>query len=104
MAALAKGEVVSRKSSRYVLKRMRPVKSQRWGLGRIDATAFKGGWLTSTSETRQMGIVEDYAVAIITNGVGKARLQSDGDWAHTHTMNRLARKLERRLSRLTATS
>lgn len=98
MAALAKGEVVSRKADKYVLANMNPVKSESWGLGTIGASAFKGGWLEPSTETRQMGIVGDYAVAIITNGVGPAELQIDGDYAHVRQMNRLARILAENLA------
>lgn len=90
MAALHHGKVVSAETSRYVLDRLRPIDSQAWGLGTIGASAYKGGWLTRKSETRQMGIVNGYAVAIITNGVGPAELQSDGDWAHVSQMDKLA--------------
>lgn len=97
MAALHAGRVVSPATSAYVLERLRPIASQSWGLGSIGASAFKGGWLTKTSQTRQMGIVGNYAVAIITNGVGPAELQSDGDWAHVAQLNRLAALLDERL-------
>ncbi|MDO4783712.1 MAG: hypothetical protein Q3997_01265 [Propionibacteriaceae bacterium] len=90
MAALHHGKVVSPVVSKYVLERMRPVPSQAWGLGTVGASAYKGGWLTRESETRQMGIVDGYAVAIITNGVGPAELQSDGDWAHVSQLDKLA--------------
>ena len=98
MAALSDGRVVSKKASKYVLANMKPVKSESWGLGTIGASAFKGGWLEPSTETRQMGIVGDYAVAIITNGVGPAELQIDGDYAHVRQMNRLARILEKNLA------
>lgn len=98
MAALSDGRVVSKKASKYVLANMKPVKSESWGLGTIGASAFKGGWLEPSTETRQMGIVGDYAVAIITNGVGSAELQIDGDYAHVRQMNRLARILEKNLA------
>ena len=48
--------------------------------------------------TRQMGIVDGYAAAIITDAVGPAIRQSDGDSAHVRQMNRLARLLEQRLA------
>ena len=98
MAALARGEVVSAAASAYLLEAMQPIDSQRWGLATIGARAVKGGWLTPTTETRQMGIVGEYAVAIITDAVGPAVLQSDGDDAHVEQMNRLAALLEERLS------
>lgn len=97
MAALADGEVVSPATSRYVLKTMRPIPQHRWGLGTIGASAFKGGWLTPQTETRQMGIVDGYAVAIITAGDGPAVLQTDGDSAHVQQMNHLASILQGRL-------
>jgi hypothetical protein len=98
MAALHSGRVVSREASAYLLRSMQPVRAHRWGLGTIGADAFKGGWLRSTTETRQMGIVDGYAVAIITNAVGPAVLQSDGDSAHVRQMNRLAALLRARLA------
>lgn len=97
MAALANGQVVSPATSRYVVKTMHPIPQHRWGLGTIGASAFKGGWLTPDTETRQMGIVDGYAVAIITAGDGPAVLQSDGDSAHVQQMDRLAKALEARL-------
>ncbi|GGL35673.1 hypothetical protein H9L10_01765 [Phycicoccus endophyticus] len=97
MAALANGQVVSPAASAWLLAQMQPIPQHRWGLGRIGASAFKGGWLTSTSETRQMGIVGGYAVAIITVGEGPAVVQTDGDWAHVQQMDRLAGLLARRL-------
>lgn len=98
MAAMDAGTVVSPAASRYVLSQMKPIPSQSWGLGTINARAFKGGWLTPDSETRQMGIVDGYAVAIITNGVGPAVLESDGDYAHEQQLNELARVLTRYLA------
>ena len=97
MAALARGEVDSPATSAYLLEAMQPIESQRWGLATLGATAVKGGWLTPTTETRQMGIVGEYAVAIITDAVGPAVLQSDGDDAHVEQMNRLAAMLGERL-------
>ena len=97
MAALDAGEVVSRAASRYLLTTMRPIKAHAWGLGKIGAAAYKGGWLRQTTATRQMGIVDGYAVAIITN-VGPAVVQTDGDAAHVEQMNKLARRLEKRLA------
>ncbi len=97
MAALHNGDVVSPAASRYVLKHMQPVKSESWGLGTIGASAFKGGWLEPYTVTRQMGIVGDYAVAIITDGVGPAELQIDDDYAHVKQMNKLARILKKHL-------
>jgi hypothetical protein len=95
LTALRRGAVVSRKASRYVIANMRPVRSEAWGLGTIGSRAFKGGWLTPDSETRQMGYVDGYAVAIITKGVGPAELQIDGDYAHVKQMNKLARVVAR---------
>ena len=98
MGALANGKVVSRAASDYLLKSMRPIPAHAWGLGTIGATAYKGGWLRSDTVTRQMGIVDGYAVAIITDGVGPAVRQTDGDSAHVRQLNRLARMLEKRLA------
>ena len=98
MGALANGKVVSRDSSAYLLESMRPIPDHAWGLGTIGATAYKGGWLRSDTVTRQMGIVDGYAVAIITDGVGPAVRQSDSDSAHVRQLNKLARLLEKRLA------
>jgi len=98
MAALAAGRVVSKAASAFLLKEMKPIEAHSWGLGTIGATAFKGGWLRSNTVTRQMGIVDGYAVAIITDAVGPAVRQSDGDSAHVQQMNRLARLLAKRLA------
>ena len=98
MAALAAGKVVSRAASGYLLKEMHPVEAHSWGLGTVGATAFKGGWLRADTVTRQMGIVDGYAVAIITDAVRPAVRQSDGDLAHVRQMNRLARLLQKRLA------
>lgn len=98
MAALHGGRVVSPEASAYLLRTMQPIASHRWGLGTIGAGSFKGGWLRSDTETRQMGIVGGYAVAIITAGVGPAVLQSDGDSAHVRQMNHLADVLRTRLA------
>ena len=97
MAALAAGRVVSPAASSFLLDQMQPISEHRWGLGRIGASSFKGGWLSSRTETRQMGIVGGYAVAVITVGVGPAVLQTDGDYAHVHQMDRMAALLARRL-------
>ncbi len=90
MAALGNGRVVSPAASAYLLREMQPIPEQRWGLGSIGARAFKPGWLRANSETRQMGIVGNFAVAIITAGDGPAMLQGDGDYAHAAQMDRLA--------------
>ena len=42
---------------------MHPIEAHSWGLGTIGATAWKGGWLRADTVTRQMGIVDGYAVA-----------------------------------------
>lgn len=97
MARLAAGEVVTRSASSYLRKVMQPIRAHAWGLGTIGATAYKGGWLRANTGTRQMGIVDDYAVAIITTA-GPAVQQTDGDFAHVRQMNRLARLLEERLA------
>ena len=98
MAALSAGRVVSKAASAYLLSSMRPISAHRWGLGTIGAGPFKGGWLRSNTVTRQMGIVDGYAVAIITDAQGPAVLQSDGDSAHVAQMNYLAKILKRRLA------
>lgn len=98
MAALSAGRVVSPKASAYLLASMKPIGAHRWGLGTIGAGPFKGGWLRRDTVTRQMGIVDGYAVAILTDAVGPAVLQSDGDSAHVHQMNYLAGVLDRRLA------
>jgi len=97
MAALGNGEVVSPDASAFLLQQMRPIASQRWGLGAIGARAFKPGWVSAQTETRQMGIVGNYAVAIITAGDGPATIQSDGDYAHAWQLDRLARLLAERI-------
>lgn len=98
MAALARGEVVSPATSEFLLGAMQPVESQRWGLPAVGATATKGGWLTPDTETRQMGILDGYAVALVTDAVGPAVLQSDGDSAHVERMDELAALLKERLT------
>jgi hypothetical protein len=98
MAALYAGRVVSPAASAYLLRTMQPIAAHQWGLGTIGATAFKGGWLRPSTETRQMGIVDGYAVAIITAGVGPAVVQTDGDSAHVRQLNVLAQVLQRRLA------
>ena len=97
MAALASGRVVSPEASAFLLEHMQPIPEHRWGLGDIGASAFKPGWYRPGTETRQMGIVGKFAVAIITAGDGPAVRQSDGDYAHVWQMNRLAQLLARRI-------
>lgn len=97
MAALGNGRVVSPSASAFLIREMQPIPSQRWGLGAIGARAFKPGWVSAQTETRQMGIVGDHAVAIITAGDGPATIQSDGDYAHAWQLNRLARLLAERI-------
>jgi hypothetical protein len=97
MAALGNGEVVSPDTSAFLLEQMQPIASQRWGLGAIGARAFKPGWVSAQTETRQMGIVGNYAVAIVTAGDGPATIQSDGDYAHAWQLDRLARLLAERI-------
>ena len=97
LVALHAGKVVSRAASKYVVDGMHPVESESWGLGTVGADAFKGGWLTADTDTRQMGFLDGFAVAIITDGVGPAALQIDGDQAHVKQMNRLARLLKEQL-------
>ena len=99
MAALNSGRVVNGETSAYILGAMRPISAHRWGLGTVGAGPFKGGWLRSDTETRQMGIVDGYAVAIITDAVGPAVVQTDGDAAHVQQMNYLAKVLDRRLAK-----
>ena len=72
---------------------MQPIPSQRWGLGTIGASAFKPGWMNAETESRQMGIVGDFAVAIVTS-------DGDGDFAHASQLNRLAQLLAKRLEEL----
>lgn len=97
MAALAAGDVVNPRTSKYVLNHMHPIPEHSWGLGTIGASNFKGGWLEPYTETRQMGIVDGYAVAIITTA-GPAVLQTDGDSAHVRAINKLARTLKKYLA------
>jgi len=99
MAALGNGQVVSPEASAFLLQQMQPIPSQRWGLGAIGARAFKPGWVSGQTETRQMGIVGNYAVAIITAGDGPATIQSDGDYAHEWQLNRLAHVVAARIGR-----
>lgn len=95
-AALDAGRVVSPTASRWLLDQLRPVPEHRWGLGRIGATAFKGGWLRADTATRQVGLVDGWAVAISTDA-GPVRRQTDGDDAHVTGMDALARRLASRL-------
>jgi hypothetical protein len=97
MAALGNGQVVSPDASAFLLREMQPIPEQQWGLGSIGARAFKPGWVNAQTETRQMGIVGNYAVAIITAGDGPATRQGDGDYAHEWQLNRLARLLAERI-------
>jgi hypothetical protein len=97
MSALGNGQVVSPATSAFLLREMQPVPAQQWGLGSIGARAFKPGWVNAETETRQMGIVGNYAVAIITAGDGPATLQGDGDYAHEWQLNRLAHLLAERI-------
>ena len=64
LAALANGQVVSKAASAYLLGVMHPVRAHAWGLGAIGASSFKGGWLRADTVTRQMGLVDGYAVAV----------------------------------------
>ena len=97
MAALGNGQVVSPEASAFLLREMQPIPAQRWGLGSIGARAFKPGWVSAQTETRQMGIVGNHAVAIITAGDGPATRQGDGDYAHEWQLNRLAHLLAERI-------
>ncbi len=98
MAALANEKVVSPAASGWVRSQMKPIKSHRWGLGTVGSKTFKGGWLTAETDTRQMGLLDGYAVAIITDGEGPAVPQSDGDYAHVEQMDKLAKVLSRCLN------
>ncbi|GAA1428148.1 hypothetical protein GCM10009616_07090 [Microlunatus lacustris] len=98
VAALASGDVVSPAASDYLLESMQPIEEHAWGLGTIGASAYKGGWLRDDRVTRQLGIVDGYAVAVITDGVGPAVVQTDGDAAHVRQMDRLAAQLAERLA------
>ena len=97
MAALAAGDVVSAETSAHLLAVMRPIEQHRWGLGSVGASVFKGGWLRQGRVTRQMGLLDGYAVAIITDR-GPVVRQTDGDSAHVRGMDELAELLERRLA------
>lgn len=76
LAALARGCVLDPAATEYLMGAMGNVDpSQSWGLGEIDAIAFKGGWGPDPDGAylvRQIGIVtapdgHQYAVAIITH-------------------------------------
>lgn len=97
MAALDAGAVVSAEASAYLLATMHPIRQHRWGLGARGATAFKGGWLREGRVTRQLGLLDGYAVAIITDR-GPVVRQTDGDSAHVAAMDDLAGVLARRLA------
>ena len=97
MAALDDGEVVSASTSAYLLETMRPIKAHRWGLGAVGATTFKGGWLRQGRVTRQLGLLDSYAVAISTDR-GPVVRQTDGDSAHVRAMDDLAELLAARLA------
>lgn len=97
MAALGNGRVVSPRASSFLLREMQPIDSQRWGLGTIGARSFKPGWFDSGSESRQMGIVGDFAVAIITAGASSPSEQGVADNAHATQLTRLALLLADRL-------
>ncbi|MFL6090265.1 MAG: hypothetical protein ACJ71Z_09005 [Aeromicrobium sp.] len=96
MAALGNGRVVSQRASAYLLQQMQPIGSQRWGLGTIGARAFKPGWM-GRDESRQMGIVDAFAVAIITTEDGPRGLGDPADYAHAVQLTRLAQLLSRRI-------
>lgn len=97
MAALRAGDVVSSSTSAFLLEAMDPIEDHRWGLGTVGATTFKGGWLRQGRVTRQMGLLDGYAVAIITD-LGPVVRQTDGDSAHVEAMNDLAERLAERLA------
>lgn len=96
MVALQQGKVVSKRASVYLLATMHPIKEHRWGLGTVDASSFKGGWLRQGRITRQMGLLDGYAVAISTDQ-GPVVRQTDGDSAHVAAMDDLAELLADRL-------
>lgn len=97
MAALTDGTVVSPATSAYLLTTMRPIKAHRWGLGTVGATSFKGGWLRQGRVSRQLGLLDSYAVALSTDR-GPVVRQTDGDAAHVQAMDELAALLEKRLA------
>ena len=97
MAALDAGEVVSPTTSAYLLETMHPITAHRWGLGTVGATTFKGGWLRQGRVTRQLGLLDSYAVAISTDR-GPVVRQTDGDSAHVRAMDDLAELLAARLA------
>ena len=94
MAAMGNGKLVSPQASSFLLRQMQPIASQRWGLGIIGASAFKPGWMNARTESRQMGIVGDFAVALITAG-GDPNAPSDA--MHASQLNRLALLLATRI-------
>ncbi len=61
MSSLARGCLVPRSSTKYVLNLMgRVIHEQRWGLGKIKGARFKGGWGPDTDGrflVRQMGLL-----------------------------------------------
>ena len=97
MTALRQGKVVSKPASAYLLKTMQPIKEHRWGLGTVGAESFKGGWLRQGRITRQLGLLDGYAVAISTDQ-GPVVRQTDGDSAHVAAMDDLAALLADRLA------
>ncbi len=97
LRGLWRGTVVSRAASAYLMEQMNPIPAHEWGLGTVGARNFKGGWYRSTTVTRQMGFLRGYAVVIITDHVGPAVRQTDGDDAHVQQMNYLAGRLNQRL-------
>lgn len=97
MVALHDGDVVSAATSAYLLDAMHPIAQHRWGLGSVGARSFKGGWLRQGRVTRQLGLLNGYAVAIITDR-GPVVRQTDGDSAHVEAMDELAAVLAARLA------
>lgn len=98
LRGLWRGAVVSRATSAYLMEELDPIAAHEWGLGTIGATHFKGGWYRADTVTRQMGFHRGFAVVIITDAVGPAVRQSDGDVAHVQQMNLLAARLNQRLA------
>lgn len=94
MAAIGNGTLISPQASSFLLRHMQPIASQRWGLGIIGSRAFKPGWMTARTESRQMGIVGDFAAAIITSG---ADPNAPSDPTHARQLNQLALLLATRI-------
>jgi hypothetical protein len=94
MAAMGNGKLVSSRASLFLLRQMQPIASQRRGLGIIGARAFKPGWKNEQTESRQMGIVGDFAVGLITAG---DEPNTPSDATHASQLDRLALLLAKRI-------